>query len=47
MYEHEMNLRVAKGQDEYKDNKYEIEAEKFGQQNWKTWNQTFKKNKLI
>tara|TARA_B100000287_G_scaffold114172_2_gene106312 strand:+ start:1214 stop:1624 length:411 start_codon:yes stop_codon:yes gene_type:complete len=47
MYEMEMNLRIAKGQDEYKDNKYEIDAEKFGQQNWKSWFQTFKKKKMI
>ena len=31
MYEMEMNYRIANDQDEYKDNKYEIEAEKFGQ----------------
>jgi len=47
MYEMEMNLRVAKGQDVYKDNKYEIEAEEFGQKNWKKWYNTFKKEGLI
>ena len=47
MYEMEMNLRIAKDQDEYKDNKYEIEAEEFGQKNWKKWYNTFKKEGLI
>ena len=47
MYEMEMNLRVANNQDEYIDNKYEIEAEEFGQKNWKKWYNTFKKEGLI
>ena len=47
MYEMEMNLRIAKGQDEYKDNKYEIDAEEFGQNNWKQWYNKFKKQNLI
>ena len=47
MYEMEMNLMIAKGKDEYKDNKYEIEAEKFGQGIWKTWSRKFKKEGLI
>ena len=47
MYEYEMNLMVAKGKDEYTDNKYEIEAEQFGQKNWKKWNSKFKKEGLI
>ena len=47
MYEMEMNLLISKGKDEYKDNKYEIEAEKFGQGIWKTWNRKFKKEGLI
>jgi len=47
MYEMEMNLQIAKGKDEYKDNKYEIEAEKFGQGIWKSWNRKFKKEGLI
>ena len=34
MYEYEMNYRIANDQDEYKDNKFEIEAEDFGQKNW-------------
>ena len=47
MYEHEMNLMIAKGKDEYKDNKYEIEAEEFGQKNWKKWYNIFKKDQLF
>ena len=47
MYEMEMNYRIANNQDEYKDNKYEIEAEDFGQNNWKKWNSKFKKQNLI
>ena len=47
MYEMEMNLMVAKGKDYYKDNKFEIEAEDFGQRNWKKWNSKFKKQELI
>jgi len=47
MYEMEMNLMIAKGKDEYKDNKYEIEAEKFGQGIWKAWSRKFKKEGLI
>ena len=47
MYEMEMNYRIANDQDEYKDNKYEIEAEEFGQQNYSKWLQKFKKEGLI
>ncbi len=47
MYEMEMNLQIAKGKDEYKDNKYEIEAEEFGKKNWKKWQNKFKKEGLI
>ena len=47
MYEMEMNYRIANNQDEYKDNKYEIEAEKFGQKNWTKWKNKFKKQGLI
>ena len=47
MYEMEMNYRIANNQDEYKDNKYEIAAEKFGQQNYSKWLQKFKKEGLI
>ncbi len=47
MYEMEMNYRIANDQDEYKDNKYEIAAEDFGQKNWKKWYNKFKKEGLI
>ena len=47
MYEMEMNLLSTNGKDVYKDNKYEIEAEQFGQKNWKKWNTKFKKENLI
>ena len=47
MYEMEMNLQIAKGKDEYDDNKYEIAAEKFGQKNWSKWKTKFKKEGLI
>ena len=46
-YEYEMNLQIANGKDEYKDNKYEIEAEEFGQKNWKQWYNKFKKQNLL
>ena len=47
IYEMEMNLLIQKGKHQYKDNKYEIEAEKFGQGIWKSWNRKFKKEGLI
>jgi len=47
MYEMEMNLQISKGKDEYKNNKYEINAEKFGQKNWSKWKRRFKKEGLI
>ena len=47
MYEMEMNLLIQKGKDEYKDNKYEIEAEEFGQKNWNKWYNKFKKQELF
>jgi len=47
MYEHEMNLQIANGKDEYEDNKYEIAAEKFGQEMWKFWKGKFKKDGLL
>ena len=47
MYEMEMNYQIAMDKDEYKDNKYEIAAEKFGQQNYSKWLQKFKKEGLI
>jgi len=42
-YEWEMNYQIGKGKDEYKDNKFEIAAEKFGMDNWKRWKEKFKK----
>ena len=47
MYEMEMNYQIAQGRDEYKDNVYEIEAEKFGQGIYKVWQRKFKKAGLI
>jgi hypothetical protein len=47
MYELEMNYQVGQGKDEYKDNKFEIAAENFGQKNWKKWYNKFKKQKLF
>ena len=47
MYEYEMNLQIANDKDEYKDNKYEIEAEQFGQKNWSKWKTRFKREGLI
>ena len=47
MYEYEMNYQISQGKDEYKDNKYEIEAEEFGQKNWRKWYKTFKKDELF
>ena len=46
-YEWEMNYQIGKGKDQYDDNKYEIEAEEFGQKNWKQWYNKFKKQNLI
>ena len=46
-YEWEMNYQIQKGKHQYRDNKYEIEAEKFGEQNWKKWYNIFKKNQLF
>ena len=47
MYEYEMNYQIAMGKDEYKDNKYEIKAEEFGQKNWLQWKSKFKKQGLL
>ena len=47
MYEYEMNYQISKGKHQYKDNKYEIEAEDFGQKHWKKWYNIFKKNQLF
>ena len=51
MYEYEQNM-IAQGHypgktDEYWDNKFEIKAEKFGQDNWKKWFKIFKKEGLF
>ena len=47
MYEYEMNYQIAQDKHQYKDNKYEIEAENFGLSNWKRWFNKFKKDGLI
>ena len=47
MYEMEMNLLIQKGKHQYDDNKYEINAEKFGQKNLSKWKTRFKKEGLI
>ena len=47
MYETEIELQIQAKKHIYKDNKYEIEAEKFGQMNWKQWYNKFKKQNLI
>jgi len=47
MYEYEMNYQIAMGKHQYKDNKYEINAEKFGQGIWEAWKRKFKKEGLI
>ena len=47
MYEMEMNLQITNGKDPYEDNKFEIQAEEFGQKLWKTWKSKFKKQNLI
>jgi hypothetical protein len=47
MYEMEMNRLSTDGKEVYKDKKYEIEAEKFGQKNLSKWKTRFKKEGLI
>ena len=47
MYEYEMNYQISQDKDEYKDNKYEIEAEEFGQKNYQKWYNKFKKQGLF
>ncbi len=47
MYEMEMAYQIAMEKDKYDDNKYEIEAEKFGRKHWKKWFEKFKKEGLI
>ena len=51
MWEYEAN-KIEQGHytgktDAYKDNPHEIEAEQFGQKNFKKWYNTFKKDKLF
>ena len=46
-YEWEMNYQISQGKDEYKDNKYEIAAEKFGQKHYRKWYTKFKKEGLF
>ena len=51
MWEYEANM-ISGGhykdkKDPYWDNPYEIEAEEFGQKNWKKWFRQFKKDNLI
>ena len=51
MWEYEANMITGghvKGKtNPYKDNPHEIEAEEFGQKNWKQWYNKFKKQNLI
>ena len=51
MWEYEANMISGEHRpgktDPYKDNPYEIEAEEFGQKNWKKWHTQFKKEGLI
>ena len=51
MWEYEANMITGKHRpgktDPYDDNPYEIEAEEFGQKNWKRWHKQFKKEGLI
>ena len=51
MWEYEANMITGKHTpgktDPYDDNPYEIEAEEFGQKNWKKWHKKFKKQDLI
>ena len=51
MWEYEANMITGKHRPgkthPYKDNPHEIEAEEFGQKNWKKWHTQFKKEGLI
>ena len=42
-----MNYQIAQNKDEYKDNKYEIEAEEFALKNYRKWYTKFKKEDLF
>ncbi len=46
MYEYEMNYQISKGKHQYKDNKFEIEAEKFGQGIYQAWYRKFIREEL-
>ena len=51
MWEYEANM-ISQGHvkgktDPYGDNPHEVEAEEFGQKNWKQWHSKFKKQNLI
>ena len=37
MYEYEMNYLASNDEDPYKDNKYELSAEKFGKKHYRKW----------
>ena len=51
MWEYEANMisgnHIHGKTDPYKDNPHEVEAEKFGQDNWKKWYTQFKKEGII
>ena len=47
MYEYEMAVQIANDKDQYKDNKFEIAAEEYGQKNWQKWFRQFKREKLF
>jgi hypothetical protein len=47
MYEYEMAVQIANDKDQYKDNKFEIAAEDYGQKNWRKWFKRFKAEKLF
>ena len=51
MWEYEANMisggHVKGKTDPYGDNPHEVEAEEFGQKNWKQWHSKFKKQNLI
>ena len=51
MWEYEANMisggHVGNKTDPYKDNPHDIEAEEFGQKNWKRWYNQFKKEGLL
>ena len=42
-----MNYQISQGKHQYRDNQFELEAEKFGQGIWKSLKRKFKKEELI